>query len=324
MKRAVAALLVVIIMVAAAGFAGLAQFGRGPRTTTTTISTTGNYGAQMGAVQKASLSGTPDAGAVFKGVTYCDDGSDGGPQQLAIWYPTAGFNGSNPVILWIHGGGWSKGNGPDGGGFPQDYFPGTELLASGFIIASINYRLAPQYPFPAQEYDAQCAVAFLRQNAAALKVNVDEIAVAGASAGAHIASWVGVNETAAYRVSAVGVISPPENVSALYPFDPTWTRAVGDAWGNNSALKYAGSPINFVSASTPPFLIEQGYNDTVVPYQQAVAMYNVLTAKGVPAQLVMVNCAGHVLSTLTGTTCSPDPRGTVTRGDLLSFFLVHP
>lgn len=274
----------------------------------------------------ASTAATPAAGSSFNGVEYCNDGSYGGQQKLSIWYPTSGFSSSMPSILWIHGGGWKQGNGPNGGALPESpAFPTAQLLASGFAIVSINYRLAPTYVYPAQEYDAQCAVAFLKNNADQLLLNPSEIDVSGASAGAHLASWVGVNHTALYSVAAVGVISAPEDLTSPDNFGTNvFTGTVEQAFPTAQA-RQAGSPALSVSPGLPPFLLEQGYNDTVVAYSNAVEMAQNLHAAGDSVWLVLVTCSGHGLKPLSNdSSCMPSPSLTETSNDLLTFFESHP
>jgi len=97
-----------------------------------------------------------------------------------------------PVILWIHGGGWvtlSKDDPTDG--FPENWL--VPLLAQGYAVASINYRLASfdlaqNSPFPAQIQDAKAAVRFLRAQASRYSLDPERIGAAGHSAGGTLAA----------------------------------------------------------------------------------------------------------------------------------------
>jgi hypothetical protein len=75
-----------------------------------------------------------------------------------------------PVVVWIHGGGWSAGD-----KFPT---PAVRLVAAGYAVASVEYRLTGEAKFPAQIHDCKAAIRWLRANAR--KYNLDS---------AHIGVW---------------------------------------------------------------------------------------------------------------------------------------
>ena len=58
-----------------------------------------------------------------------------------------------PVIIWIHGGGWQSGS--------KSGTPALPMLRQGYAVASVEYRLSPEAPFPAQIYDCKAAVRWL-------------------------------------------------------------------------------------------------------------------------------------------------------------------
>ena len=90
---------------------------------------------------------------------------------------------SPPVIVWVHGGAWRSGS---KAGVP------LQSLASRYAIASVDYRLSPVAKFPAQAHDLKAAIRFLRAKAGEYKINAERIAIAGSSAGGHLAALVGV------------------------------------------------------------------------------------------------------------------------------------
>jgi len=63
---------------------------------------------------------------------------------------------SRPAVVYIHGGGWYSGD--KSGGAGQIDIP--ELVAHGYLVAAVNYRLAPRYKFPAQIEDVKCSIRF--------------------------------------------------------------------------------------------------------------------------------------------------------------------
>ena len=91
-------------------------------------------------------------------------------------------------MLEVHGGGWQHGGrllslSQSG--------PATDLVGAGFVVASIDYGLAPQDPWPDQIIDAKCAVRYLRAHAGDLGIDPDRIAALGTSAGGQLVSLLG-------------------------------------------------------------------------------------------------------------------------------------
>src|SRR5580658_11071387 len=105
--------------------------------------------------------------------------------QLNLARPKTG-EGPFPAILCIHGGGFRAGT--------RDGYDGLciKLAEHGYVAATMTYRLAPKYKFPAAIYDCKAAVRWLRANAATYKINPDKIGVTGGSAGGHLAQFLAV------------------------------------------------------------------------------------------------------------------------------------
>ena len=87
----------------------------------------------------------------------------------------------------VHGGGFMMGDKGDGAGLSGV----DQLLAAGYAVASINYRLSAEAKYPAQINDAKAAVRFLRANAAKYNLNPDKFGAWGASAGGSLVSLLG-------------------------------------------------------------------------------------------------------------------------------------
>ncbi len=105
--------------------------------------------------------------------------------QLDIALPQTGA-GPFPAVLCIHGGGFRAGT--------RDGYDGLcrKLAAAGYVAATVTYRLAPKYQFPAAIYDVKAAVRWLRANAKRYHIDPDRIGVTGGSAGGHLAQFLGV------------------------------------------------------------------------------------------------------------------------------------
>src|SRR5262249_43226506 len=106
--------------------------------------------------------------------------------QLDLARPKDSGGKLNPAVLCIHGGGFRAGT-------REGYDKLSITLAQhGFVAATITYRLAPKYQFPAAVYDCKAAVRWLRLNAKKYDIDPDRIGVTGSSAGGHLAQFLGV------------------------------------------------------------------------------------------------------------------------------------
>jgi acetyl esterase/lipase len=107
--------------------------------------------------------------------------------SLDIYAPDGAKNA--PVLIMVHGGGWTKGDKTNAVGTSHaPYFNGQ-----GFIYVSINYRLAPEYPFPDFIQDTAAAIAFVHREIVRYGGDRDRIFLMGHSAGAHISALVSVD-----------------------------------------------------------------------------------------------------------------------------------
>ena len=111
------------------------------------------------------------------------DGPDGGKLPIRIYWPEA--EGTLPVYLDIHGGGWWMGD-----GFPFHNMNTQLAELAQVIIVSVDYRLAPEHPYPAALDDSYMALVWLHENAESLGGDPQRIAVGGASAGGNLAAAV--------------------------------------------------------------------------------------------------------------------------------------
>jgi acetyl esterase/lipase len=214
-----------------------------------------------------------------------------------------------PVILCIHGGGWSKGN--------KRQCPAVMMVNEGYAVASIDYRLTGEAPFPAQIEDCKAAVRWLRANADKYHFDADKIGVWGHSSGAHLAALLGTSGGVAAlegdgdnlkfssRVQAVCEISGPTDLPRMYQdvshesseMGPKAKAAldalIGGPVDQNTARALAASPMNYISKDDPPFLIIHGDEDSTVPVSQSRLFAAALKAAGVDVTLDVVEGRGH-------------------------------
>ena len=263
-------------------------------------------------------------GTIKRDVTYCS--GDDLPLKMDIYFPQAAGNAPAPVAMYVHGGAWSSGS--------KDWIgriiDPALLTSKGYLVASVAYRLAPQYRWPAQIEDVKCAVRYLRANAQAYHLDPGRIGVFGESAGGHLVSLLGLAGAGAglegsggypdqsSRVQAVVDMCGPTDFTTfdVSSYTGSMARLLLGVNGTKSALLKA-SPVNFIDTDAPPFLIMQGDKDPLVPPDQSQELYDKLTAAGDSASLVIVKNAGHVFAPAGGT---PSPSMPELRNMLLDFF----
>ena len=220
-------------------------------------------------------------------------------EKLDLYLPSTG-SGPFPVVVMIHGGAFMFGDKTDGGGLAGV----DQIVAAGYAVASINYRLSGEALYPAQINDVKAAVRYLRANAAKYKLNSAKFAAFGASAGANLASQLGVTcGVAELEGASLGNADQSSCVQAVVdwfgPIDFLKMDAQfagtscpvthNDASSPESKLVGAAiqtvpekvrltNPMNYISADDPAFFIENGTADCNVPPAQDKNFADALSA----------------------------------------------
>lgn len=239
-------------------------------------------------------------------VTYCSPNNI--PQLMDIYTPaTASNNASLPLVEMVHGGGWTGGSKGDLKSIkPVPEVPAAllGLLTDGFVVTSIDYRLAPQYKFPASIEDVKCSIRYLRAHAVQYHVNPNRIGLMGASAGGHLVSlaglarpWVGW-DVGEYTDRSSAVQAVVDMFGPEYIAPGNGDPAIGNPaiFGSDPRELQLASPPRYIAETPntdPPFLILQGDHDRTVPPYHSLRFYNDLLNAGQPAILQMVQNAGH-------------------------------
>jgi acetyl esterase/lipase len=210
----------------------------------------------------------------------------------------------HPLAIWIHGGGWIKGS-------KGEWVNPLFLTSRGFVLASIQYRLSFEAPFPSQLEDCQSAVRFLRANAAGYDLDPARFAAIGESAGGNLAALLGTTgdskqpsaapaDSASDRVQAVIDLFGPSDLTAVPDGEPKpetmaffVKRLLGGTPAQRPDLARAASPIYHISSETPPFLILHGQADPLVPLAQSQMLYAALQKAGIPSELIIVPVSYH-------------------------------
>ncbi len=188
-----------------------------------------------------------------------------------------------PLILYIHGGGWTSGHTRHSGALAD--FPKVlaSLAAEGFVVASLEYRLSGEAAFPAQLQDARAALRFLKGNAAKYGIDSSRTGVWGGSAGGHLTALAALSCGDA-SLDVAPAPAGSECVQAavtwygVFDFAPMMARPGGDGAGQR-LLGCAGpcdpekvrrvSPVSYIDAKDPPFLLIHGETDKTVDVSQS-------------------------------------------------------
>ncbi len=261
---------------------------------------------------------------VLTDVTYCtaDDGLD---LKMDMYFPIKPADPA-PVVMFVHGGGWVAGT--KAGTPGMSYF--LELARRGYLITSIDYRLAPTYTFPANIQDVKCAVRSLRAHATEYNLDPNRIGAWGASAGGHLVALLGLSSTdAGWDVGQyLDQSSRVQVVVDLYGIsDLTTEYVVGNVRGLDRLVFGAKSPTDpilkqasattYITPDDPPFLIMHGDMDNVVPASQSQLLHAALLAGGVSSTLVVVHNGGHGFNSVGGPI---DPPYAEIARTILNFF----
>lgn len=238
-------------------------------------------------------------------------------QVLDLYIPTEG-DGPFPLVIFIHGGGWLQGDKST-----LTIEAAANLMRAGYAVASVNYRLSGEAPYPAAVEDVKAAVRWLRANAATYNLDPDRFAAWGSSAGGHLAALLGTTgDVPIFDNPALGNADVSSRVQAVIDwFGPTDLTVIGDDFATSALcdeddaarmvvvvalflgqtpvrapdVAAAASPISYVTEDDPPFLIQHGSADCLVPVQQSEHLYAALVAAlGVDqVELTIFDGMGH-------------------------------
>jgi len=263
-----------------------------------------------------------------KAIRDLDYVGNGQPLQKLDLYVPEDAEGPLPLIVSIHGGAWLTGFKEQG--------PALYLSKKGFVVASVDYRLASAGPFPIMIQDCRAAIRWLRANAAQYKIDSDRMGVWGNSAGGHLVAllgtaaeqteWddVGGNPGVSARVQAVCDWYGPADIPvfASAPHNARADMAIKALLGGPAEerpdLAKKASPTTFVSKDDPPFLIVHGDADRTVPIEQSRILFAKLKDAGVDATMIVVKNGNHG-----GWTANVEPTLSEIRDTVASFFETH-
>ncbi len=223
-------------------------------------------------------------------------------QKLTMDYYAPNGSGVHPIAIVIHGGGYRRGDSKSG----SEAYCADFLAPAGYAVFSINYRLAPKYPYPYMVYDVERSIRYLRHNARKWDADPKKIALVGGSAGGFLSNMAGLlgapgdpqaadpvdRESAKVQAvvtlfaqSSFATVPLNEDVHAL--LDPLILEK-----GEREALKEA-SPITYVSKNAPPFLQILGDHDEYIPFSEATNLQTALRNAGVKCEIIRIPNGKH-------------------------------
>lgn len=180
-------------------------------------------------------------------------GPEGAPEVLIrIYRPTAPHEGPRPAVFEIHGGGFMLGDIEMMDGWCQMVAVGADA-----IVASVEYRLAPEDPYPAGLEDCHTGLAWLAAEAAALGIDPERIAIAGQSAGGGLAAGLALlardrgGPSICFQLLEIPELDDRLDTPSMRAFEDTpfwnrpnaiqsWNHYLGPALASDGASKRAG------------------------------------------------------------------------------------
>jgi len=185
--------------------------------------------------------------------------------------------GPFPVVVYLHGGGWVTGS-------PQSHRKlGMQFAEAGFLTINVDYRLAPEHPFPAGLDDCVFAIKWAGENAKKWGGDANRIAVGGDSAGGNLTA------AAVTALASENYNGPKPRAAILiygvYDFPATLARSKGNKMMEEMATAYVGkanypallddprvSPIKAIKAgAVPPCIVVCGTADELLPESHTIA-----------------------------------------------------
>jgi arylformamidase len=224
-------------------------------------------------------------------------GSD--PKQKLDYWRAPGTN-RPPIIIFVHGGGWSIGDKAQGTGTKSSYYNGL-----GYAFASLNYRLVPNVTPDDQAKDVAAAIAHLRSNARRLGFDPNRVYVMGHSAGAHLAALVSANtrylDGAGVPVSAISgtilldgagydVVKQMPGAQKI----PRLGKMYDAAFTQDRATQARLSPITYTSAPNSPRWLILHVANRKDSASQSQALGQALSSAGATISVKAVPNSNHM------------------------------
>jgi acetyl esterase/lipase len=246
---------------------------------------------------------------IKRNVSYIREVESGTKHCLDLFLP----NGTNwPVLVFVPGGGWTTGDkGLRVGGADVYGNIGRFFAVHGIGVAVVNYRLQPVVDWRGQVEDVARATSWVAAHVGEYGVNPDRIFLAGHSAGAQLICDLALNPSylaqsglpsnsiaGVVAVSGAGLdLSDQKTYSLGASFSYYEERFNRSA--SNPNWQHEASPIHYVQADAPPFLILYGGREKPALKRQSHLLHEALSSHGVPNQIIEVPRQSHGMMVLT-------------------------
>jgi len=219
-------------------------------------------------------------------------------QKMDVFLPAGRTVNTTKTIVIIHGGSWTSGDKSE----MTAVVDSLKKRLPNYAFINLNYRLAVNNAinvFPAQENDVKAAIEFYLGKSSTYEISKD-IIVLGASAGAHLAMLHSYKNDPDKHVKAVVDLFGPTDLVEEWNegFLPQLAlmAATGKTYDQDPAIYTQSSPVNFITAQSPPTIAFQGGMDYIVIPAQTNILIAKLNSMGVSNQLVMYPNEGHGFS----------------------------
>jgi len=249
-----------------------------------------------------AFAGVSAFAAVTKDIEYAR--VDDKPLALDLYAPE---KQTGPLIVFVHGGAWRGGS--------KAEMPLGDLVAIGYPVATMDYRLSTVARFPAQAHDIKGAIRFLRAKQTSLGIDATRIIIAGTSAGGHLAALVGVTNGHRELEGNVGGNSDQSSdVQGIMSFFggsdlttilaqstphgltvrvPALDLLLGGQPDKEIDLARLASPVFHVDKNDPPLLLVHGDQDPQMPINQAHELQGAYEKAGAKSEFKVIYGAGH-------------------------------
>jgi len=240
--------------------------------------------------------------SVIKSIVYAETGNT--KLLLDLYMPSAK---KNPfLIIWVHGGAWRSGSKES---------PPLGMLPYGYALASINYRLSDEAPFPTPIYDIKASIRFLRANAKKYGYRSDKIIIWGSSSGGHYAALIGTTNNDKELEGTIGnYLNESSSVQAILDFYgptdfltilkqstphgldvrvPALKLLLGKPVEEVPELARKASPVFQVDSTDPPIFIVHGDQDPQVPVNQSLELMAAYKKNNLEFQMEIIPGAAH-------------------------------
>ncbi|MGH8957935.1 MAG: alpha/beta hydrolase [Acidimicrobiia bacterium] len=208
-----------------------------------------------------------------------------------------GQHPSGKCLVYLHGGSW-------GGGNPRRQFRTVihHLAAKGWVVAAIRYPLSPVATFPDHLNGAMQVFDWIGTEGPAHGIDPERVAIAGGSAGAHLASLaaLGAHEKIRAAVCLYGVYDFFNRHRHRYDWRLIPDRVMKVSAEAAPDRYRAASPLDQSHADAPPFLLVHGTSDSLVPVAESTVFAAALEENNVPVELIRVRWGQHAFDAMGG------------------------